>query len=130
MRCGAHGYAHASSDDAHPADARRGGIEQDVPRIGGRVGPDPGQPAGGSGTSGQQKVADILLQNGGLRTTDLSGDPEDYINRLRTIASVSRKQTYNYEILNLACYELFIIFRVLFRKRARKSLTKCARPKP
>lgn len=70
------------------------------------------------------------LENGGLRTTDLSGDPEDYINRLRTIASVSRKQTYNYEILNLACYELFIIFRVLFRKRARKSLTKCARPKP
>lgn len=29
------------------------------------------------------------LDNGGLRTTDLSGDPEDYINRLKTIASVS-----------------------------------------
>ncbi|XP_066602802.1 disheveled-associated activator of morphogenesis 1 isoform X2 [Prorops nasuta] len=27
------------------------------------------------------------LDNGGLRTTDLSGDPEDYINRLKTIAS-------------------------------------------
>lgn len=28
------------------------------------------------------------LDNGGLRTTDLSGDPEDYINRIRVIASV------------------------------------------
>lgn len=30
------------------------------------------------------------LDNGGLRTTDLSGDPEDYINRMKTIASVSK----------------------------------------
>lgn len=29
------------------------------------------------------------LDNGSLRTTDLSGDPEDYINRLKLIASVS-----------------------------------------
>lgn len=33
------------------------------------------------------------LDNGGLRTTDLSGDPEDYINRLKTIASVSKRLT-------------------------------------
>lgn len=31
------------------------------------------------------------LDNGGLRTTDLSGDPEDYMNRLKTIASVSER---------------------------------------
>lgn len=30
------------------------------------------------------------LENGGLRTTDLSGDPDDYIDRIRAIASVSR----------------------------------------
>ncbi|XP_044581625.1 disheveled-associated activator of morphogenesis 1 isoform X1 [Cotesia glomerata] len=29
------------------------------------------------------------LDNGGLRTTDLSGDPEDYINRIRVIASTT-----------------------------------------
>lgn len=73
------------------------------------------------------------LENGGLRTTDLSGDPEDYINRLRTIASVSRKQIYIYigaiDRYEFHLYEL-LIFRVLFRKRARKSLTKCGRPKP
>lgn len=34
------------------------------------------------------------LDNGGLRTTDLSGDPEDYINRLKTIASVSVKMKF------------------------------------
>ena len=33
------------------------------------------------------------LENGGMRTTDLSGDPEDYIERVRTIASVS----YHYQ---------------------------------
>lgn len=40
------------------------------------------------------------LDNGGLRTTDLSGDPEDYINRLKTIANVSERNfltEYNYQ---------------------------------
>lgn len=30
------------------------------------------------------------LDDGGLRTTDLSGDPEDYIDRVRIIASVRK----------------------------------------
>lgn len=29
------------------------------------------------------------LENGNLRTTDLSGDPEDYINRVKSITNVS-----------------------------------------
>lgn len=46
------------------------------------------------------------LENGSLRTTDLSGDPEDYINRLRTIASVSIYSVVSRpkEIFYLVCY--------------------------
>lgn len=30
------------------------------------------------------------LDNGGMGTTDLSGDPEDYINRVKSISTVSQ----------------------------------------
>lgn len=35
------------------------------------------------------KKGNGTLENGNLRTTDLSGDPEDYINRVKSIKSVS-----------------------------------------
>lgn len=67
------------------------------------------------------------LDNGGLRTTDLSGDPEDYINRLRIIATVSW--------VTLSPFDPWIdenyssIYRLPIPKAMRNYRPKCAKSK-